>query len=279
MASELDSFSCCAPSRIARNYWSRKSLLTNRSRTLGDTAVSMPAAASHDSSKRLTIDPISLMIARFAAAVEVGNLQDSPLVDLETAKTLEFVFTALAASKLDSTDMALSQDPKNYPGHLITKIASRTVYIPFHLIEIVPSEKILEILVQQAEAIRIFQDSTICLSGSAIYGLEAAGDIDFCEYVPHTGKRVAQRFLAKENTTIPFCTEIRHGDNRITYPWDRNLVLDLCVTDNGHIGGKCTCPKREWKFDYVGHLHSMGAVPLSNICIHEDDAEALSWSF
>jgi hypothetical protein len=231
------------------------------------------------SAVREKIDPISLMIARFAASVERGAGADGGLVDLETSATLQFLFTTLAATQLHEFDFPLSQDPTNYPGHLIGHFEGRTVYIPFQLAEGIPSGETLQYLVQQADAVRIFTDSTICLSGSATFGLQFASDIDFCEYVSHTGKRVAQSFLAKGEANIPFCIEIRHGKNELERPWTQDEILDLCATDSGRIGGKCTCPGRDWKFDYVGRYEPTGVISISNLCIHEDDAEALSWSF
>jgi hypothetical protein len=220
------------------------------------------------------IDPIALMIARFAALAERGT----PAVpDLETKSTLEFIFTTLAETQTDAIDVPIAQDPM-YPGHLVAKIQGRTLYIPFHLAEVLPSGDVLEFLVQQAEAVRILSDSTICLSGSAAIGLHAGSDIDFCEYVPHTGKRLAQSFLSKKTSDIPFCTDIRHGKSNVSYPWTGKDVLDLCTTDTGRVGGKCSCPHRDWKFDYVGYC-ATDAIPISNICIHEDDADALSWAF
>lgn len=216
------------------------------------------------------------MIARFAIAAERGLKE---IADLETETTLQFIFTTLAAAQSGAFDVPLSEDPINHPGHLIFSAAGRTLYIPYHLAELFPSGEVLQYIVEQAEAVRVFTDSTICLSGSAAFGLQIASDIDFCEYVPHSGRRVAQSFLSKAAIAFPFCTEIRHNNATLEYPWVADQVLKLCTTDNGRIGGKCTCGSHDWKFDFVGYTEADGSLPISNLCVHEDDAEALSWSF
>jgi hypothetical protein len=244
-----------------------------------ETQISGTNVADSNSVGVETVDPISLMIARFATSAERGAETEQGIVGLETTAALQFLFTTLAATQIDAIHLSLSQNPTNYPGHLIAQINGRTVYIPFHLVELVPSGEALQWLVQQAEAVRVFVDSTICLSGSATFGMQFASDVDFCEYVPHTGKRIAQSFLAKAMESIPFCIEVRHGKDELEYPWNPDKVLGLCLTDRGGIGDKCTCVKRDWKFDYVGQLPDGGAISISNLCVHEDDAEALSWSF
>src|SRR4051812_5382190 len=81
------------------------------------------------------IDPISLMIARFAAAVELGKDLDDGLLSLETIANLEFLFTTLAATQLDLLGPTFLMDTKNHPGHLIARVEERAVYVPFHLAE------------------------------------------------------------------------------------------------------------------------------------------------
>jgi hypothetical protein len=219
------------------------------------------------------VNPISLMIARFAAAVAVSDHGEAGIAQLETTEILQFLFTTLADLSAGDSLLSLSLDN---PGHLTAKVGECILYIPYHLVDELPSGEALRYIVEQADALRIFTDSTICLSGSAAFGIEVASDIDFCEYVPHTGKRVAQSFLAKGSRGLPFCIGVKHNKQKVEYPWNEASILHLCRTDTGRIGGKCTCAKRDWLFDYVGALADRTPIPLSNKCVHEDDAEMLS---
>ncbi|MGQ0583571.1 MAG: hypothetical protein ACT4O6_16655 [Reyranella sp.] len=72
------------------------------------------------------------------------------------------------------------------PGYVVVEFAGRRVRVPYHLVDALPPNDVLEQMFQLASHVRLSEDSQMCLSGSAVFGgrVSSIADIDFCEYIP-----------------------------------------------------------------------------------------------
>ena len=216
------------------------------------------------------LEPLSVLMMKCAVSPDDQELQR------ETSIVLEAVLSAWALARCPTSFHILGAD---HPGMVSAVVSDRSVNIPCHVIELFPSESELNDLVVLAENVRVMTDSTICLSGSRVFGIESAVDTDYCEYVLHTGRRLAGSFLKLDAARSSECRKVKHGGNELA--GEESIIAgvdELCRTDTGVVGGVCVCNPRHWKFDYLlpGPTEQRVA---TNLCIHEEDCRADSWAY
>lgn len=216
------------------------------------------------------IDPFSILIMKCAVAARSAGARD-----FDAAK--ELLETLLSAWALTDCPAFFHWD-SSQPGFVSALVRDKTVHVPIHLAPLFP-QKNLEALVDRAEEVRAMTDSTICLSGSHVFGISSAVDTDYCEYVLHTGRRLAGSFAKLASLRSSICATVRHGGNKLAGPLMLTTVTTLCRTDSGRVGGVCNCqPRRDWKFEYFC-LTPTAPTIVTNLCVHEEDCEEFSWAY
>lgn len=213
-------------------------------------------------------DLLSLLIMRYAAP-------NAP----SSADGEEFLETLWRAWALVGCPDFFHPNPSQHG--LVSALVrdDRTVHVPIQFADLFPTQKTLEELIELAEDVRAMTDSTICLSGSHVFGIPSSVDTDFCEYVLHTGKRLAGSFirLAAQRTSI--CVTVQHCASTLVGSEIQTKILDLCKTDPGNIGSECTCTSRQWYFEYFCRVPSAPTL-VTNLCVHEKDYEEESiWAY
>lgn len=215
------------------------------------------------------IGPFSKLIMRCAVEALTPEPRDVDAVS-ELLETYLIAWALIACP-------AFCHPDSSQPGFVSAVVRNKSVYIPFHLAALFPQER-LEDLVARAEEVRVMTDSTICLSGSHVFGISSAVDTDYCEYVLHTGRRMAGSFVNLANGRSSICVTVRHGDEKLTGPEVLHRVITLCPTDSGRVGGACTCKLRNWKFEYFCCTLTAQTI-ATNLCVHEEDCEQFSWAY
>jgi len=102
------------------------------------------------------------------------------VVEHRLVEELKILATIAAKARLDS-----ETDPAK-PGYIRVNSNGRRLYFPVHVTSDLPDRLLLGGLLKFVDRIRIASaQSTLCLSGSALFGGSVAllGDVDFCEYL------------------------------------------------------------------------------------------------
>jgi len=169
-------------------------------------------------------------------------------------------------------------DLSQHVGFVSALVRNKTVYVPIHLAPIFPTHATLEELVDRAEEVRTMTDSTVCLSGSRVFGVSSTVDTDYCEYVLDTGLRLAGSFIKLDSLRSSICVAVRHSDYKLVASEVLEKIISICHTDSGFIGAGCTCKPRDWKFDYFC-LTPTAPIIVTNLCVHDKDCEDFSWAY
>ncbi len=135
----------------------------------------------------------------------------------EAIGALFFVFCTLVAQERIGW-----QADETVPGYLRLTSSPDTIAVPFHLIADFPVSRI-DLFKAIAEAMRVADNSVICLSGSAMAlgSLPEFGDLDFCEYVEGEPDAGALLRLCRRATETMLCVRLKAGGIR----WERPAAL------------------------------------------------------
>lgn len=223
------------------------------------------------------VDPFSILIMECAvAARSPGPRVPDAAKEQALERATDRLETYLSAWALAGCPAFFHSDSSQL-GFVSAVVRDKTVHVPIHLAPLFP-QKNLEELVDRAEEVRAMTDSTICLSGSHVFGISSTVDTDYCEYVLHTGRRLAGSFTGLANRRSSLCVTVWHGGKELAGPQVLTEVTTLCQTDLGGVGDVCRCTPRNWKFEYFC-LTPPAPTIATNLCVHEEDCEDFSWAY
>lgn len=175
-------------------------------------------------------------------------------------------------------------DPQ-HPGYLVSAFDGVQLRVPYHLFDAIPAGDTMQEILAVARAVRTFDDSTICISGScAMYdGLGAVTDVDFCEYVSFEPRQrssfassVARAEQIDDDRVLCFGIHLfemqydpRSGKNGVVryeksrWPWiplpSRNAALTEIL------------PRaRKAKFDFLADTTAEGLIVVTDIALIVD---------
>lgn len=220
-----------------------------------------------EASESHQLNPMSLMIMKCA-------LPGAAVSDAEV-ELLETIFSAWVLTKRPAF---FHGDSTQHTGYVSAVVNDKSVHVPIHLADLIPTRGRLQELVERADEVRAMTDSTICLSGSHVFGINSAVDTDYCEYVMHTGRRLAGSFKKLAEARSSICVRVRHSTMELTGSEVLNGVMDLCSTDSGKVGSDCHCDPRTWKFDFIC-TSSRVPTAVTNLCVPEGECEEFSWAY
>jgi hypothetical protein len=149
------------------------------------------------------------------------------------------------------------------PGYVIIEVAGQQLHVPFHLVDAVPLDDTLNVLLKLADHVRLSQISQICISGSAVFlgRLDDAADIDFCEYVTVHPIAIQEQLKYRCSAVDPaLFVKGRVDSTRLTRR-EAGAYLD----------GAGQIAPQVIKLDYVSLVEPF-LVPLSNISLFVDPA-------
>jgi hypothetical protein len=95
----------------------------------------------------------------------------------------------------------------SYPGYIEYDFAGVPIFVPWNILDDLPSTEIVRELCQIAQRIKSAEDTPICISGSVLYfgSFRSLSDLDFCEYHNSLPKNPAT--TVDRDPLIPFCTK------------------------------------------------------------------------
>lgn len=172
-----------------------------------------------------------------------------------------------------------------HPGYLVSTFDGVQLRVPYHLFDAVPTGATMQEIIAVAHAIRTFDDSTICISGSCgMYdGLGVVTDIDFCEYVPFEPRlrasfasSVARAEQIDDERVVCFGIHLfemqydrRSGRNGVIgyekarWPWEPLPSQNMAL-------GSILPRARKAKFDFLADTTAEGLIVVTDIALIVD---------
>jgi hypothetical protein len=238
------------------------------------------------------VDDTSLLIAYSAALYEwkmSGKGRSPPEIDGWNLEDLVRDISEVLAKIYGDQHQA---HPSEIAGYLEVRHRQGTLFIPFNLVQSFPSSEALRELIDQGERIRFSESNIICISGSATY-LGAPlplGDLDYCEYFDRSDAQIIERVerIFTEDGGSPYCASVKwdeiprslredsEGQVQRVRPWsDPDGLVGAARFAQGQGGFK---KGQILKADYVADCGMFTLMPISNVAIPVDPAEAEQWA-
>ena len=179
----------------------------------------------------------------------------------------------IAAAGLPKS-MSLTTRP-DAPGYVFFTQSEASFAVPYFLVDIFPSDIRLQEINELAKKVRIFNDSTICLSGSgcSLGSNIPIADLDFCEYINGIDHSLAERLVTttrKESSNL-VCMNVTLGPK---LSWRRPWTTELQKPTPSFIKTATGALKKSKhrKVDYVANTKNLGVLEVTNKLVPLDFA-------
>lgn len=170
-----------------------------------------------------------------------------------------------ALAEEDDKDVSLAASEAQ-PGYLRGKVGEQHLYVPYNLVRGLAPRTLLEQIVGVGNAIRICDQSRLCVSGSSTFlgDLNFVADIDFCEYASIEPLAIATRVVTlAERDHAPHLIEVKIDGQKQHHPW-RNCSTRTTALLTQNLSHP---PANPAMFDFIDGSTTLGLIPVTNLVL------------
>ena len=151
------------------------------------------------------------------------------------------------------------------PGYLVRQVPPAFFRVPVHLAPLFPDDASLREVWELAHRIRTDESSIIYISGSSAVRriFEYVDDIDFCEYMPKSGRQLAASVLLKLSDSRDQCCMQVAFDN---HKWLRPLISSN-IAEQLEMASHDVLERSRVKLQYVAKREQTRPFDVSNVII------------